>query len=202
MSSKYQYFNGLKFTRDDKTGYYLNSTIEKRMHRYVWEFYNGPIPKGYDIHHKDEDKANNDISNLEMIKAGKHQSMHSQKWHDEHPGEGRKNFAKAVEAAKDWHKSKEGKEWHSKHAMETFSGKRTLICEMCGKEYETQYHGNNKFCSNACRSKWRRKSGLDNVTRACVICGKEFLTNKFKKVRYCSRSCANKAMWRSRRAPE
>ena len=172
MSSKYQYFNGLKFTRDDKTGYYLNSTIEKRMHRYVWEFYNGPIPKGYDIHH------------------------------DEHPGEGRKNFAKAVEAAKDWHKSKEGKEWHSKHAMETFSGKRTLICEMCGKEYETQYHGNNKFCSNACRSKWRRKSGLDNVTRVCVICGKEFLTNKFKKVRYCSRSCANKAMWRSRRAPE
>ena len=120
MSSKYQYFNGLKFTRDDKTGYYLNSTIEKRMHRYVWEFYNGPIPKGYDIHHKDEDKANNDISNLEMIKAGKHQSMHSQKWHDEHPGEGRKNFAKAVEAAKDWLKSKEGKEWHSKHAMETF----------------------------------------------------------------------------------
>ena len=60
MSSKYQYFNGLKFTRDDKTGYYLNSTIEKRMHRYVWEFYNGPIPKGYDIHHKDEDKANNE----------------------------------------------------------------------------------------------------------------------------------------------
>ena len=192
MSSKYQYFNGLKYTRDDKTGYYLNSTIRKRMHRYVWEFYNGPIPKGYDIHHKDEDKSNNDISNLEMIKSGKHQSMHSSKWHDEHPGEGRKNFAKAVEAAKDWHKSKEGKEWHSKHAMETFSGKRTLICEMCGKE----------FCSNACRSKWRRKSGLDNVTRICVICGKEFSTNKFKKVKYCSKSCANKAMWRNRRASE
>ena len=43
MSEKYQYFNGLKFTRDDKTGYYLNSTIRKRMHRYVWEFYNGQI---------------------------------------------------------------------------------------------------------------------------------------------------------------
>ena len=59
-NGKFAYFNGLKFTRDDKTGYYLNSTIRKRLHRCVWEYYNGEIPKGYHIHHKDNDKSNND----------------------------------------------------------------------------------------------------------------------------------------------
>jgi sugar lactone lactonase YvrE len=69
---KYQHFNGIKFTRDEKTGYYLNSTIRKRLHRYVWEFYNGKIPEGYQIHHKDKDKSNNDISNLELMPFSAH----------------------------------------------------------------------------------------------------------------------------------
>ena len=73
---KHQFFNGIKFTRDERTGYYLNSTIRKRMHRYVWEFYNGTIPKGYEIHHKDRNKANNSISNLEIMQKGKHSSLH------------------------------------------------------------------------------------------------------------------------------
>ena len=35
------WFNGIKFTKDDKTGYYLNSSIRKRLHRYVWELHYG-----------------------------------------------------------------------------------------------------------------------------------------------------------------
>lgn len=51
MAEKYQFFDGKKFTRDDKTGYYLCSTgdennVRKRMHVYVWEYFNGPISKG------------------------------------------------------------------------------------------------------------------------------------------------------------
>lgn len=34
---KYQEYNGVIFCRDEKTGYYLNSTLRVRMHRYVWE---------------------------------------------------------------------------------------------------------------------------------------------------------------------
>ena len=73
---KYIYFNGIKFTRDEKTGYYLNSTIRKRLHRYVWEFYNGSIESGYDIHHIDGDKSNNDISNLAKMSRHKHAEIH------------------------------------------------------------------------------------------------------------------------------
>ena len=77
MGEKIQYFNNVKFVRDDKTGYYLNSTLRKRMHRYVWEYYNGEIPKGFQIHHIDHDKSNNDISNLEMISRSKHAKIHA-----------------------------------------------------------------------------------------------------------------------------
>ena len=52
------WFNGIKFTKDDKTGYYLNSSIRKRLHRYVWELHYGEIPEGYHIHHIDFDKSN------------------------------------------------------------------------------------------------------------------------------------------------
>ena len=61
MADKHQYFNGKMFTRDEDTGYYLCSSksadgSRKRMHVYVWEYYNGFVPSGYHVHHKDEDK--------------------------------------------------------------------------------------------------------------------------------------------------
>lgn len=38
----------------------------KMVHRVVWEAFNGTIPKGVIINHKDEDKANNNLDNLEL----------------------------------------------------------------------------------------------------------------------------------------
>lgn len=37
------------------------------VHRLVWEAFNGPIPKGMVINHKDENKINNSIDNLELV---------------------------------------------------------------------------------------------------------------------------------------
>ncbi len=45
-------------------------------HRYIWEFYYGPVPKGYNIHHVDEDKLNNAIENLEVLPHGSHSRKH------------------------------------------------------------------------------------------------------------------------------
>lgn len=194
MNEKYQYFNGVKFTRDDKTGYYLNSTIRKRMHRYVWEYYNGEIPKGYQIHHIDHDKSNNSIENLKIISISKHMKMHSDENVKEHCESMIKNLDEnARPKASEWHKSKEGREWHKKHynrMKDKLYITKKYKCKQCGKEFESTMT-ESKFCSNNCKSKWRREQGFDNEKRVCEHCGKEFTINKYSKTRTCSRKCAS-----------
>ena len=51
------------YTRGER--YYSRNNY--RMHRFVWEHYNGKIPDGYDVHHKDGNTHNNSIENLEIV---------------------------------------------------------------------------------------------------------------------------------------
>lgn len=63
----FQTFDGKKFSLR-RNGYYsLTWGSRRSMHCYVWEFYNGPIPAGYDIHHKNKDVSDNRIENLELL---------------------------------------------------------------------------------------------------------------------------------------
>ena len=48
----------------------------KTIHRMVWEYYNGEIPEGYVIHHKDENKLNNSIDNLQLLTRKEHKILH------------------------------------------------------------------------------------------------------------------------------
>lgn len=36
-------------------------------HRVIWFYFNGEIPQWYEINHKDENKSNNSLSNLELL---------------------------------------------------------------------------------------------------------------------------------------
>ena len=198
MAEKYQFFDGKKFTRDDKTGYYLCSTgdennVRKRMHVYVWEYFNGPISKGYHIHHIDGDKSNNDIQNLQMLSATEHERLHGKMLTENQRETLRKNMAKATVMAKEWHNSNEGHEWHKKHyeqMREKLHIPKRFVCEYCNKEFvNTQI--NSRFCSNKCKSAWRRKSGIDDITKICFKCGKEYIANKYQKTKYCP-LCKNK----------
>ena len=36
-------------------------------HRVIWFYFNGEIPQNYEINHKDEDKTNNSLDNLELL---------------------------------------------------------------------------------------------------------------------------------------
>lgn len=49
----------------------------KLFHRFVWEFYNGPIPKGYIIHHKNGNKLDNRLENLICISSKEHNLLHA-----------------------------------------------------------------------------------------------------------------------------
>lgn len=188
---KYIIYKGLKFTRDETTGYYLNSTNRIRLHRYVWKAENGEIPEGYEIHHIDHDKSNNDIKNLKLIKLREHKSYHAKIQGIKNVKSG--HLDKIRDLTKEWHSSKEGREWHKKH-YENMKSKmlepKEFICEQCGKKYKTSDNGSNRFCSNKCKSAWRRQSGIDDEERECIICGSKFGINKYKKAKTCSRKCA------------
>ncbi|MCM1179977.1 MAG: HNH endonuclease [Clostridium sp.] len=62
--------------RVNKDGYVEVKVAEpnkwRLKHRIVWEKANGPVPKGYIIIFRDNDKTNIDIDNLLMIKRGIH----------------------------------------------------------------------------------------------------------------------------------
>lgn len=163
MSEKYMYFNGLRFTRDDSTGYYLSSRKTKgntrqRMHVYVWEYYNGPVPV---LHHAEM------VENLKKNAVPK-----SRRWH-------------GTDAGKAWHKN------HYEQMKDRLYVEHNFICQNCGKEYKS-VQMSSKFCSNNCKSAWRKKSGVDDIIRNCKCCGKGFVVNKYAKKEYCSKECASK----------
>lgn len=197
---KYISYDGLRFCRDDKTGYYLNSTIHKRLHRYIWEKEVGTIPEGCQIHHIDGNKANNDLSNLAIMTASGHQRLHGKEI--ERKNICRENVKKAIAAAPVWHHSEVGRKWHSEHAKGHKIPRDKKTCDNCGAIFEGIYR--QRFCSNKCKSAWRRNSGIDNITKKCEICGTDFKTNKYEKIKYCSRECASKAHigWNERKKSE
>ncbi|MDE1970980.1 MAG: HNH endonuclease [Patescibacteria group bacterium] len=184
---------GQRFYLDKDSGYWISVTFPKiRAHRFVWEKVNGKIPKGFHIHHKDGNKSNNDINNLECLSPKEHI--------DRHFTEERRN--KNIELmhiirplASQWHSSEEGKEWHKKHAEECGFGhweEKEYTCLFCRSIYKTSKKSGNKFCSNKCKSRFRRKLGVDNVYRNCERCGINFSVNKYSKKRFCSRKCGHR----------
>jgi hypothetical protein len=57
----------------------IPGTKGKKYHRYIWELYNGKIPEGYVIHHKDRNKLNNSIDNLQLMTESEHSILHNSK---------------------------------------------------------------------------------------------------------------------------
>jgi len=58
---------------------YGDTTRKTLLHRDIWEKYNGPIPEGYEIHHKDFDASNNDSTNLEALSTKAHRALHAER---------------------------------------------------------------------------------------------------------------------------
>ena len=152
-----QMFNGKEFKLHKGERYFSRGTT--RMHREVWKFHNGEIPKGYDIHHVDGDTTNNCISNLNLVHKSLHRRFTGKKRFKDNPEFVKEFHAKGVEAAKEWHKSEEGREWHSKHGKQTWVNREQSKkkCIVCDKEYETTFPSRSKYCHQNCKAKALRK---------------------------------------------
>lgn len=197
--ANYQEFNGIKFYQTKSNDYFRHivGRTSILMHRYVWEFYNGTLPTGYEVHHIDFNRANNDISNLQAVSKGEHRKIHTEALSESQREWRRNNLnTNARPKAIEWHKSEEGREWHSKHAKQIVKPDYSFTCEQCGSNFISK-NPHARFCSNACKAKYRRAFDLDKETRICAYCGKEFSTDKYKHIKYCSKSCATSAMWQN-----
>lgn len=196
VSSTVQEFNGERFYL---CGNYFQHN-GRRLHRTVWEHFYGAIPEGYDIHHKDKDRANNQVWNLEMMSDAEHSRLHgTDPAHEEY----RKRHIEDIRPlASEWHGSEVGRAWHSEHARQGWENAPllTYVCTQCGKQFQSRAHYSphrNKFCSNKCRAAFRRDSGVDDEERVCPECGKTFVINRYAKQYLCSKECAVKHRWGS-----
>ena len=197
ISDTIQEFNGTRFY---KCGAYFQHT-GKALHVEVWTQAHGPIPEGFEIHHRDHNRSNNALSNLELLEGSEHARLHSRT--PENRRRALEQLPAARELAKEWHGSEAGREWHKeqyKRTADALHAREERTCEECG----TVFMGligkpeRNRFCSNKCKTRWRYKSGVDNEERNCRVCGKQFMINKYWTTMTCSRSCGRKLQEKNR----
>lgn len=194
-NSKMIEYDNKKWFKQENENYYKHHTTY--LHRYIWEKYNGKIKKGYHIHHKDGNFENNDITNLIEVSPYEHAQLHQS---EERKQKAREWANQIRPLTKEWHKSEEGKKWHRQHAQRFNFGHISYgkaTCEVCGKVF-VKKQDFQKFCSNACKSKYRRQQGLDNIIKKCAYCGKDFETSKYKTNKFCSRSCFQKSIMKTK----
>jgi hypothetical protein len=151
----------------------------------VYEKVAGKIPEGYEVHHKDEDKQNNNFENLELLSRAEHQAEHK----EQNKTNGNrladyvaKNFDEVQELAK---KGKHG----------TYIGKNkrrklpnaSIKCACCGNEFtpHSKSRKDTKFCSNGCRNEWHKQHAKECE---CKECGRVFKPSS-RSAKYCSDDC-------------
>lgn len=142
---KYIEYNGNVYRL---TGGYYKKHITIFLHRQVYEDHYGPIPKRFHIHHKDGNKLNNNISNLECLSESDH---HRKTWKNDDGTKkelARKNIKKAIE----WRKKPEAKPILSKKNKKAWQKRffEKCICKKCNKEFKSRMPKLAKWCSKQC----------------------------------------------------
>ena len=163
-------YDGVTWQR--KPSGHLHNRPRGYLHRYIWTQANGVIPDGMVIHHIDENPANNDLSNLEVMLKSEHQRLHAT---------GRRSTEIQRMAAGESLKSR----WVEK------SGE----CLQCKIVFTTRALVSvGKFCSSKCRESWRNQAFIPE-SRCCSTCKNDYIAKKsFQK--YCSKDCRNKSTYR------
>jgi hypothetical protein len=162
----------------------------KYCHRLIWEEDVGPIPEGFDVHHKDGNKLNNLLNNLECISKSDHMRLHAIEGREKRSSRMKKNSVK-VHA---WLKTEKGKKFLSDKAKKQFEmrPKKEYSCEVCSVVFTSKHTLPVKYCSDNCVMKARRLRNEDMEERHCIICSNPFIINKYQKTKTCSKPCRAK----------
>lgn len=191
---KYIYYKGSKYRLQDSGRYYTDLTSHRRLlHRIIWKEFNGDIPEGYCVHHKNFKWWDNRISNLELQTKSAHSSLHmTANW--KNPIIKRKMLAGLPERlaiAYKWHKTEDGIAWHKQNSKNIWKNAkpRNFVCMRCGAKFSRVcFSKTSRFCSEPCKSAFKYKS-QPKLKKKCIICGSMFSTGIYKPAKNCSRRC-------------
>lgn len=167
------------------------------LHRAVWEKANGPIPKGYDVHHRDHNIYNNALDNLELIQQDEHKKLHLREAHNVSPDELKRRAAKAKASTWEKHICRQcGKEFYRHSTYGWFCSSacydryRTKTCACCGKKFIYK-HKEQQCCSVECKHKYFGKE--QTIQQPCAWCGKpaegSYLSVRMGNPTFCSTEC-------------
>ena len=167
IDDRHQKFEGKSY-RTNNSGHFIGA-MGALLHRKVWESFFGEIPNGFVVHHIDGNKANNDITNLQLMSRTEHSRLHNSNTcrlpkkifvcemcgrEYEAVGNGKNRFCSA---------SCTQKHYKLKHP-------KRKICPFCGAEFVTR-HSKTKYCSATCASRayWqRRRDEITSPSRKCL----------------------------------
>lgn len=174
IDERKQEFDGVSYHRR-KDGYYKDRK-GRQMHRAVWAYHWGDIPKKMLVHHIDGDPSHNQVDNLEVLTVSQHLKHHY---------------------AKDPTRRENSKAYLKKARAVAFKRDVEKTCIHCGGTFMAmRMHAKSaKYCSSECSYKHsyeHNKSGFR--TSVCPVCKMEFEA-KCRRTKTCSYECG----WELRR---
>lgn len=188
LSSTQQEFLGLPFY---KCGQYFQKKGVK-LHTLVYHAYNGPLSKGYEVHHIDKDKYNNLIVNLIAIPT----SIHAQCHRTTDTAKEALLLAPYIKLnvellAKEWWKTRDGIQYRKRVIARLTDPKQKvyvevpcLVCDTVVQKSKA-FLQTKTFCSNACKLKFYKKRKMH--VKPCAVCHTDFYGNPDTKT--CSEEC-------------
>lgn len=187
INDTHQKFNGITY-RKNRNKHYSRGGLS--LYREVYAYHYGEIPAEYEIHHKDLNPNNNDITNLQLLTKKEHRKIHNANYPEkEYICEycGKTFYSKAPQPIVRFCSAKCASNYRYKFGV-TYK----KICPKCGKEFSSLVK-RIKYCSPEC-------ANADKITlpqHVCPICGKIFKPKKSQTI-YCSFSCSAKATSKKR----
>ncbi|MBR1580217.1 MAG: HNH endonuclease [Selenomonadaceae bacterium] len=200
LDDKHQRFDGMTFGLR-QSGHY---SAHIPLHCAIWSYFNGEIPIGCVIHHRDLNPDNNELDNLQLMTDSDHKKLHG--------------ALKSVEGKKDGAPSHEKDpvrsqavmlQWQRRKAEENLIEK---VCLNCGNTFKTPF-ARTRYCSHKCARQFRNRKDDDAKLASdefrgedgriykkgiCEYCGKEFVYLRKRRSKCCSQSCYSKYLWRER----
>ena len=150
-----------RFWWDRGDGYYATGpshSVSLLLHREIWRVHDGAIPPGHDIHHRDKDRRNNQLANLELLNASEHAIHHGTPEgffvHKHAEFERRCRYCGKVFILRkptravfcgDWCRRADRRE----NRVSQAKPRPILVCLICGTSFEAK-RGDAKYCSRRC----------------------------------------------------